>query len=637
MSTPGESPASSGAPSGTPEGSASSGAPAGTPEGSASSGAPAGTPEGSASSGAPAGTPEGPELSGAPAVTYEESAQSGAPASNPTPDQEGTRPDTQGGAATGDMTSPAPTASGAGQSGVNLRTTSGTRSSDPDRVIDARVNRARNNRDTGNTRTRPAGTRARNRGAAMLSTISGTRSSTATGRPLDRETAFRTTDIGFDTEAQFLRHNGQPDYLEDSGNESDEPMPDADPMRSDIANLDDGQAMRIVRALARCDNIEDIIYRLKSALPANVSISLKEASALCQEGMEDPQYWDAANDAYQMLEEAFQAGLDPDWYYQRGGPSTLHWKLHRFHMDAYSQATQHLKTIAKGTRQRRQAAMYFIFNLNATLEERNLNVGLHEDVGIIDLDSFFGIWETIGEAQNNNDWELGKRALRDFCKDRQYPTGWGDIYPPRQESRASQSQSTQSRRTRARTRSQTQMRDTRSPPPPRRIAQAIAITERTVTRYNQPGFTCSGEEILYVQELGKDRARFVTRGNGKVRLVACSAAGGKLALEGASNKPKVLKSEDEINNIRNRLRQGGQYGLSFVAISDWEPEREMLPLMVVGFYYQADRNAQKEECAISRSNLYKILSKQVGEKMITEAMDRPGMELRDALESCLGY
>lgn len=51
-------------------------------------------------------------------------------------------------------------------------------------------------------------------------------------------------------------------------------------------------------------------------------------------------------------------------------------------------------------------------------------------------------------------------------------------------------------------------------------------------------------------------------------LRSSAAAGGQPALEGAkiAGIPGTLQKDEEIRNLRQRVRSGGQYGLNWVAV-----------------------------------------------------------------------
>lgn len=120
--------------------------------------------------------------------------------------------------------------------------------------------------------------------------------------------------------------------------------------------------------------------------------------------------------------------------------------------------------------------------------------------------------------------------------------------------------------------------------------------------------------------------------DGRRRLVECSAAGGYLALQGARYNGVITttRKEEDIRRLRDRVRGGGTYGLTFVAVGEWDITKKRFPFIVVGFYHM---NAQStEEAAISRSSLGKILSPREAERLIVEGITgHQDSSLRDTL------
>jgi hypothetical protein len=158
-----------------------------------------------------------------------------------------------------------------------------------------------------------------------------------------------------------------------------------------------------------------------------------------------------------------------------------------------------------------------------------------------------------------------------------------------------------------------------------------------IKRAIEPGKTSTGEKICFVQKLGENRARFVVESSDQTRrLVESSDAGGFVAIEGArrSGVPETTRKEADIIALRSHVRSGGIYGLTFVAVGEWDPTQKRLPFIVVGFYYSANDHMQATEYAISKSNLGKILSPREAERLIVEGIvGHQRMSLREALNS----
>jgi hypothetical protein len=158
-----------------------------------------------------------------------------------------------------------------------------------------------------------------------------------------------------------------------------------------------------------------------------------------------------------------------------------------------------------------------------------------------------------------------------------------------------------------------------------------------IKRAIEPGKTSTGEKICFVQKLGENRARFVVESSDQTRrLVESSDAGGFVAIEGArrAGVPETTRKEADIIALRSHVRNGGIYGLTFVAVGEWDPTQKRLPFIVVGFYYSANDHVQATEYAISKSNLGKILSPREAERLIVEGIvGHQRMTLREALNS----
>lgn len=163
--------------------------------------------------------------------------------------------------------------------------------------------------------------------------------------------------------------------------------------------------------------------------------------------------------------------------------------------------------------------------------------------------------------------------------------------------------------------------------------RVIAIKPRKTHRAVQPGFTSAGEKIIYIQHLGLSNANFVvTDAEGNIRLVSASSAGGQPALGGAKKAkvPSTLQDPTEIQNLRDLVRCGGEYGLEFVAIGEWDTSRKRLPFIVVLFYHQNENG--RWEVALSRSSLAKILATREAENLIVESITgSTNLSLKEAL------
>ncbi|KAJ5456068.1 uncharacterized protein N7458_004332 [Penicillium daleae] len=161
--------------------------------------------------------------------------------------------------------------------------------------------------------------------------------------------------------------------------------------------------------------------------------------------------------------------------------------------------------------------------------------------------------------------------------------------------------------------------------------RVIAVRPRKTRRAVQPGFTSTGEKILFIQSVGRYARFVVTDTEGNIRLVSGSQPA--IDLANSAGVPHTLQDPAEIQKLRGLVRRGGgEYGLEFVAIGEWDIGNTRLPFIVVGFYYE-NENGRREE-AISRSSLIKILGTREGEKLIVESIvGHPDLSLREALEA----
>lgn len=160
--------------------------------------------------------------------------------------------------------------------------------------------------------------------------------------------------------------------------------------------------------------------------------------------------------------------------------------------------------------------------------------------------------------------------------------------------------------------------------------RVIALKPRKIQRAIQPGFTTSGEKILFIQSLGLHARFVVTDSEGNIRLVSGSQPAIDLAKR--AGVPNTLQDPVDIQKLRDRVRSGGVYGLEFAAIGEWDLTSTRLPFIVVGFYHENESGRCYE--AISRSALTKILGTREGERLVVESIvGNSEMSLKEALKS----
>ncbi|KAF3394473.1 hypothetical protein F1880_005503 [Penicillium rolfsii] len=160
--------------------------------------------------------------------------------------------------------------------------------------------------------------------------------------------------------------------------------------------------------------------------------------------------------------------------------------------------------------------------------------------------------------------------------------------------------------------------------------RVIALKPRKIQRAVQPGFTSSGEKILFIQPFGLGARFVVTDNEGNVRLVSGSQPAIDLAKR--AGVPNTLQDPAEIQELRNLVRCGGAYGLEFVAIGEWDLSSKRLPFIVVGFYHENESG--RREKAISRAALAKVVGTREAEKLVVESIvGNSAMSLKEALRS----
>ncbi|PYI33128.1 hypothetical protein BP00DRAFT_471066 [Aspergillus indologenus CBS 114.80] len=119
---------------------------------------------------------------------------------------------------------------------------------------------------------------------------------------------------------------------------------------------------------------------------------------------------------------------------------------------------------------------------------------------------------------------------------------------------------------------------------------AFAIKARVVGGSFKPGYTSLGERIRFIQRRGAYCANFVVEDDNQMwRLVDSGYHGGRSAVEQAERLgvPSVVQDVIEIRNLRDRVAEGGDWGIFFAAagklpINSIKPR---LPDIVVGFYH----------------------------------------------------
>ncbi|KAH3009287.1 hypothetical protein KXV73_007431 [Aspergillus fumigatus] len=488
----------------------------------------------------------------------------------------------------------------------------------------------------------------------------GTTSGATTVGPLNLQTAYVTNDIPFDNEGQFRRPNGAVEYADDSGVDSDDD-PEGDQIMKEVGDddklkLSEENQKNLLKGIAECSDPDTLVAKLEALLPEGKRMSLQQLQEILLPSRWGPEHQEEALSAQNNIQKAISAGKNPNWEHHHGGSNVSAPpvpKPHPFHKEAYKEATRYLHMIAhviiknpeRGDIMRQAEAA--LKEINAKIMQLNQQSGLDTHTGTIDLTSIGSLWHAINGANSPEAKQASKRSLKSLCDLRGYPRAWRVFPPKHKESVPPQPVQPQS--------VPPQSVPPQSVPPqsfpsqsvtangqPQKATGArkvIALAPRMIRRAIEPGKTSTGEKICFVQKLGENRARFVVESSDHTRrLVESSDAGGFVAIEGArrAGVPETTRKETDILALRSRVRSGGIYGLTFVAVGEWDPTQKRLPFIVVGFYYSENEHVQAAEYAISKSNLGKILSPREAERLVVEGIvGHQSMSLREALSSQL--
>jgi hypothetical protein len=267
-----------------------------------------------------------------------------------------------------------------------------------------------------------------------------------------------------------------------------------------------------------------------------------------------------------------------------------------------------------------QAAVDQLNSMNARMKEDNEKQKKEPELGKIRYDDLFGLWRPMFLQPELKASQT--TAILDWCRKFGYPAEWAVF--------DTQPSSTDPGRRGAGDKSGNSIQLWNATGGKR----TIAIVPRRTTRSIKPGYTSSGEKIQMIQHLGLYSARFVVEDTeGRVGLRSSAAAGGQPALDGAKmvRTPTTMQKDEEIVQLRKTVRQGGQYGLNWVAVGEWDPTRKALPFIVVGFWHQGTQGSL-QEAGLSRAALKKILAPREAERLIAESMTSdPDLSLKEAL------
>ncbi|KAJ6041557.1 uncharacterized protein N7446_010561 [Penicillium canescens] len=386
---------------------------------------------------------------------------------------------------------------------------------------------------------------------------------------------------------------------------------------------------------------------------------------------------------------AFNFGNDPD----RPQPH-VEGEVSPYHEESHHKATPHMQVLLQALvdnplLQPRQAptsavrdAVSALDKINSVLKEENAKHGQDSDLGIIRYSDLLAKWRPILLLEDDDTKKMLHGSLLAYCKQMHYPLTWANQPPSSDPSSGQKGKVPESQSTSNDVADTAQDKDANSQvrkpaldstysganaaaaivprgstpqqtfnmqvssgttipqagSPYNDIAlqagsgqkRVVALRPRKVQRAIQPGFTTSGEKILFIQPLGLNARFVVTDSEGKIRLVPGSQP--TIDLANSAGVRHTLQDPVEIQKLRARVRCGGEYGLEFVAIGEWDITSNRLPFIVVGFYHQNESGRCEE--GISRSALAKILGTREGEKLVVESIvGNTDMSLKEALKS----
>ncbi|GBF64100.1 hypothetical protein TMEN_6772 [Trichophyton mentagrophytes] len=162
----------------------------------------------------------------------------------------------------------------------------------------------------------------------------------------------------------------------------------------------------------------------------------------------------------------------------------------------------------------------------------------------------------------------------------------------------------------------------------------IAIPPRPVVRHIRPGYTTTGEKILYVGKTGFT-ARLVVEDNaGQKSLITSSEAGGMPIVEAAIEANIPLIRSTPLKELRSKVTEMGEHGIDWVAIGKWNVFDTRNPFMVCKFFYH-DQGERRTE-AVYCSNLKTLFGPGVVDKWFAEAIYPNTNTTEEALEQLYG-
>ncbi|KAJ5178963.1 hypothetical protein N7492_002173 [Penicillium capsulatum] len=442
--------------------------------------------------------------------------------------------------------------------------------------------------------------------------------------------------------------------------------PPQDPMDIDESRpLSEEEKLSIVRALVNApEGPKEFQSKLQNILPTK-----KKRRQLFKVGIRIEGYDIYADSPLDLTSFRDNLGADKNVHFyfgQDANPPAAHVEgmLSSYHKKAHKSATSYLKVLFDGLEknprlspsppftgayENTKSAIRSLESLNKELQAENKRQGKDDDTGVVRYAMLCNQWRA--GFLNPQMEKLQIDMTQQLCQDFHYPKEWANLKQWRS-LHAAPSPSSAGLQTPSMTNPK-QQESRHAAPTSSVITQShdnglhlwnstggqtrtIAIPPRVIARSIRSGYTSSGEKIEWMQRLGFNSARFVVLdAQGMLRFVSCAAAGGQPALQGAidAGVPTFLQDEIGIRQLRDRVRTGGNYGLFFVAISEWQTSRKTLPYVGVGFWHMDQRrNLDEVKVGLSRSALKKVVACGEGERLIAEYMTpQPSTSVKESL------
>jgi hypothetical protein len=148
----------------------------------------------------------------------------------------------------------------------------------------------------------------------------------------------------------------------------------------------------------------------------------------------------------------------------------------------------------------------------------------------------------------------------------------------------------------------------------------LDIPVRSINRSFRPGYTTEGDQIIAIQRIGANSARYVVDTNGSRRIMSYGRAGGKLVLEFAKDANVPFTTTDA-EALKQMVRESGGFTITYVAFSEWDPWKTtingnpQIPFVIVGIGF-----TKGGQVHVSRSTLAKTIGDEAAQYEISRGM-----------------